>query len=133
MCTAPCLTNNRFYLCYPVYLGLTKHNSQTYMCVCTSNGFVNCIYISGIEDVTQSGWTPLMEQAVRVIYTLSETPDVTCGNLIKSVYPKVLVTDEKVNFTMLTRWVKMKQRFLFYYLTNKCQILLYHMTLYYIN
>ena len=69
----------------------------------TATAIVRCIHLSGIEDVTQSGWTPLMEQAVRVIYTLSETPDVTCGNLIKSVYPKVLVTDEKVNFTMLTR------------------------------
>ena len=75
------------------------------MCVhvCTANAFVYYIHLSGIQDVTQSGWSPLMEQAVRVIYTLSETPDVTCGNLIKSVYPKVLVTDEKVNFTMLTR------------------------------
>ena len=87
-----------------MYLGLAMHNSQTYTCICTTYAFVYCIHLSsGIEDVTQSGWTPLMEQAVRVIYTLSETPDVTCGNLIKSVYPKVLVTDEKVNFTMLAR------------------------------
>lgn len=48
------------------------------------------LLISGVTDEKNSHWTPLAEQAVKVIYKLSEYPDGICGNIIKSIADKLI-------------------------------------------
>ena len=50
--------------------------------------YIYCI--TGVTDEKNSHWTPLAEQAVKVIYKLSEYPDGICGNIIKSIADKLI-------------------------------------------
>ena len=43
-----------------------------------------------MSDEKNSYWIPVAEQAVKVIYKLSEHPDGICGNIIKSIAEKLI-------------------------------------------
>ncbi|KAL5015272.1 hypothetical protein ScPMuIL_009542 [Solemya velum] len=48
------------------------------------------ILVVGIQQLKNHYWIPLAEQAVKVIYKLSEHPDKICGNLLKQLAQQVI-------------------------------------------
>lgn len=50
----------------------------------------NVVFQLGIQQLKNHYWIPLAEQAVKVIYKLSEHPDKICGNLLKQLAQQVI-------------------------------------------
>lgn len=48
------------------------------------------LLINGVSDEKNMHWIPLAEQAVKVIYKLSEHPDAICGSIIKAIADKLI-------------------------------------------
>lgn len=46
--------------------------------------------LTGVSDEKNMHWIPLAEQAVKVIYKLSEHPDAICGSIIKAIADKLI-------------------------------------------
>ena len=57
--------------------------------------------------MTQATWIPMMEQAVKFIYSMSESPDLTCADLVKEIYSQAISdkTDGQLSLGQLTRYV----------------------------
>ncbi|XP_071146803.1 condensin complex subunit 1-like [Mytilus edulis] len=59
------------------------------------------LLIDNVADEKNNHWIALAEQAVKVIYKLSEHPDVICGNIIKAIADK-LIQIGKLETTILS-------------------------------
>ena len=56
------------------------------------------MYTSGVRKLDKPDWTPMMEQALNVIYFLAEHPETITENLIKKIAACLLEkSDNKVD------------------------------------
>jgi condensin complex subunit 1 len=46
-----------------------------------------------VTNLEQNNWIPMSEQAVAVIYTLAEHPDIICGDIIKNIAKQIIKKD----------------------------------------
>ena len=54
---------------------------------------IHAILTSELTNMETSHWSPLAEQAIATIYTLSDHPDEVCGTLLKKLTEKVFGSD----------------------------------------
>ena len=54
---------------------------------------IHTILTSELTNTETSHWSPLAEQAIATIYTLSDHPDELCGTLLKTLTEKVFSSD----------------------------------------
>ena len=58
---------------------------------------LNDILVNSITSSMQGMWVPMAEEAINVVYNLSEHPDKICGHLIKSLIKKIFKEEENLD------------------------------------
>ena len=58
---------------------------------------LNDILVNSITSSMQGMWVPMAEEAINVVYNLSEHPDKICGHLIRNLIKKIFKEEENLD------------------------------------